>query len=488
MRQYLKVIEGIGHSVCRFLDEEFITKGGRKPLFIKRMIEDANEVLHGKHSFYDYPIEDEEKMIMYTNIDHTKWSAGMTINIFAYQMKALYNCNFISKKEFKWVLDGLYKLEHKKILVDTNLITSFSENAIIKELINLCDDKLSFICKGNWIQGKLNKCSSLLNCSKDIYSEYICRSKLNIPIFVKSACHSDDGATICVFDKNYSASYYGGERCAYKLWRIVQQFTGLCLNMQESRKKTSESQRVFEFISTFVNKSDIQTPIYKGTGNLTTKVPLDTYDKIQKSFLSIITDSFVKGASLLTMKTLQRLTRRCNAKLFSKTIETLPSDCNLPIELGGQYDGPILPIIMHGGEIASYFSDEDKVNRLIKMSIDNHSITSVYSPTCSIVPRSRKYEKALKKLSSIDSYSSYDDESTLFTYNYPEYTITQPKSKNELILYKIREFHKKNMRLAYMSFGHLTRIRLVKNIYFSQLNQFRIVMLVIKQALMTIQR
>jgi hypothetical protein len=174
------------------------------------------------------------------------------------------------------------------------------------------------------------------------------------------------------------------------------------------------------------------------------------------------------------MKTLQRLTRRCNAKLFSKTIETLPSDCNLPIELGGQYDGPILPIIMHGGEIASYFSDEDKVNRLIKMSIDNHSITSVYSPTCSIVPRSRKYEKALKKLSSIDSYSSYDDESTLFTYNYPEYTITQPKSKNELILYKIREFHKKNMRLAYMSFGHLTRIRLVKNIYFSQLNQFRI--------------
>jgi hypothetical protein len=85
MRQYLKVIESIGHSACKHIDEEFITKGGRKSIGIRRLVEDADINLHGKEGFYEpgSMIEDEEKMIMYTNIDHTKWSAGMTINIFA---------------------------------------------------------------------------------------------------------------------------------------------------------------------------------------------------------------------------------------------------------------------------------------------------------------------------------------------------------------------------------------------------------------------
>nr|AID51349.1 RNA-dependent RNA polymerase [Camp Ripley virus] len=288
-RVRLEIIEDYFDAVAKHVNEEYISYGGdRKIIHIQHALERALRWASGV-SVLKTSLGEEIKLkrrLMYVSVDATKWSPGDNSSKF----KAFTNL----------LLKGHVKEDLKNCVIDAlrNIYeTEFFMSRRLRAYLEKMDEKSehvneflrffshyknrSGLVRGNWLQGNLNKCSSLYSVGVSLLFKHIWQTLFEeLDCFIEVAHHSDDALFIYGYvepegDKSEWYMYVSHKVQAGDLyWHAVnEEMWKTMFNLHEhilllgsikvSPKKTTVSNTNAEFLSTFFEGCAVSLPFTK---------------------------------------------------------------------------------------------------------------------------------------------------------------------------------------------------------------------------------
>nr|AIL25337.1 RNA-dependent RNA polymerase [Orthohantavirus khabarovskense] len=286
-RVRLEIIEDYYDAIAKVVPEEYISYGGeRKILNIQQALEKALRWASGEseiHSSLGLTIKLKRKL-MYVSADATKWSPGDNSAKFRRFTQALYD-GLRDDKLKNCVVDALRNIYETEFFMSRKLhryIDSMGElSEEVLDFLSFFPNKVSASIKGNWLQGNLNKCSSLFGAAVSLLFKRVWSHLFpELDCFFEFAHHSDDALFIYgylepVDDGTDWFMYVTQQIQAGNMhWHAVnQEMWKSMFNLHEhillmgsikiSPKKTTVSPTNAEFLSTFFEGCAVSIPFIK---------------------------------------------------------------------------------------------------------------------------------------------------------------------------------------------------------------------------------
>ncbi|AEZ02948.1 RNA polymerase [Orthohantavirus sangassouense] len=283
----LEIIEDYYDAISKNVAEEYISYGGeRKILCIQSALEKALRWASGE-SFIDLSNGKFIRMkrkLMYVSADATKWSPGDNSAKFRRFTAAVHN-GLPDERLKNCVIDALRQIYKTDFFMSRKLrryIDSMETlEPHVKEFCDFFPDGHHGEVRGNWLQGNLNKCSSLFGVAMSLLFKRLWQELFpELDCFFEFAHHSDDALFIYgylepVDDGTDWFLYVSQQIQAGKLyWYSVNtEMWKSMFNLHEhilllgsikiSPKKTTLSPTNAEFLSTFFEGCAVSIPFVK---------------------------------------------------------------------------------------------------------------------------------------------------------------------------------------------------------------------------------
>ncbi|AGW23849.1 RNA-dependent RNA polymerase [Bowe virus] len=283
----LEIIEDYYDAIAKNVSEEYISYGGEKKIInIQLALEKALRWAAGESSIElsTGEIIRFKRKLMYVSADATKWSPGDNSAKFQ-RFTGMLHDGLSDKRLKHCVIDALKNIYRTDFFISRKLkryienMTELDEN--VKQFLSFFSNGHSGEVRGNWLQGNLNKCSSLFAVAlsllfkrvwKEMYPELDC--------FFEFAHHSDDGLFIYGYlepvgdgtdwymyvTQQIQAGHhhwYGVNTDMWKCMFNLHEHILLMGSIKVSPKKTTVSPTNAEFLSTFFEGCAVSIPFVK---------------------------------------------------------------------------------------------------------------------------------------------------------------------------------------------------------------------------------
>lgn len=288
-RVKLEIIEDYYDAIAKNVVEEYISYGGeRKILNIQTALEKALRWASGK-SFITLSTGEQlmfKRKLMYVSADATKWSPGDNSAKFRLFTKNLHD-GLKNDSLKNCVIDAITNIYETEFFISRRLrgyidqMEKKEKNVIdFLEFFKYTEGR-SGLVRGNWLQGNLNKCSSLFGVAvsllfKRIWSELF----PELDCFIEVAHHSDDALFIYGYlepeddgsswfnfvSQKIQAGHLHWFTVNGEMWKSMfnlHEHILLMGSIKISPKKTTLSGTNAEFLSTFFEGCSVSIPFSK---------------------------------------------------------------------------------------------------------------------------------------------------------------------------------------------------------------------------------
>ncbi|QFX79484.1 RNA-dependent RNA polymerase [Orthohantavirus jejuense] len=283
----LEIIEDYYDAIAKNVAEEYISYGGEKKIInIQAALEKALRWAAGESSIQlsTGEIIKLKRKLMYVSADATKWSPGDNSAKFQRFTSALHNGLHDSKLR-NCVIDALRHIYRTDFFVSRKLknyinnMESLDDN--VRDFLSFFPNGQSGEVKGNWLQGNLNKCSSLFAVALSLLFKKVWKELFpELDCFFEFAHHSDDGLFIYGYlepigdgtdwylyvTQQIQAGnhhWYGVNTEMWKCMFNLHEHILLMGSIKVSPKKTTVSPTNAEFLSTFFEGCAVSIPYIK---------------------------------------------------------------------------------------------------------------------------------------------------------------------------------------------------------------------------------
>ncbi|APD78412.1 RNA-dependent RNA polymerase [Choclo virus] len=286
-RVRLEIIEDYFDAIAKVVPEEYISYGGdRKVLNIQVALEKALRWASGvsEISTSTGKLIKFRRKLMYVSADATKWSPGDNSAKFRRFTQAIYDG--LSDSKLKCcVVDALRNIYETEFFMSRKLhryidsMENHSEN--VDDFLSFFDGGVSAPVRGNWLQGNLNKCSSLFGVAVSLlFREIWTKLFPELECFFEFAHHSDDALFIYGYlepeddgtdwflyvSQQIQAGNYHWHAVNQEMWKSMfnlHEHLLLMGSIKVSPKKTTVSPTNAEFLSTFFEGCAVSVPFVK---------------------------------------------------------------------------------------------------------------------------------------------------------------------------------------------------------------------------------
>nr|AMP83216.1 RNA-dependent RNA polymerase [Hantavirus MAYOV] len=283
----LEIIEDYYDAISKNVAEEYISYGGeRKILSIQAALEKALRWASGESyiELSNGKFIRMKRKLMYVSADATKWSPGDNSAKFRRFTAALHN-GLPDNKLRNCVIDALKNVYKTDFFMSRKLRAYIDSmdglEAHVKEFLGFFPDGHCGEVRGNWLQGNLNKCSSLFGVGmsllfKEIWSQLF----PELDCFFEFAHHSDDALFIYGYlepsddgtdwflfvSQQIQAGKLHWFSVNTEMWKSMfnlHEHILLLGSIKISPKKTTLSPTNAEFLSTFFEGCAVSIPFIK---------------------------------------------------------------------------------------------------------------------------------------------------------------------------------------------------------------------------------
>ncbi|AIL25335.1 RNA-dependent RNA polymerase [Kenkeme virus] len=283
----LEVIEDYYDAIAKNVPEEYISYGGeRKILNIQQALEKALRWASGEShlELSTGKIIPMKRKLMYVSADATKWSPGDNSAKFR-RFTALLHNGLRDEKLKNCVIDALINIYKTDFFMSRKLkkyISSMEKlDDHVKEFLAFFPDGNSGEVHGNWLQGNLNKCSSLFAVGMSLLFKRVWKELFpELDCFFEFAHHSDDGLFIYGYlepvddgtdwfiyvTQQIQAGHHHWFNVNTEMWKCMfnlHEHILLMGSIRVSPKKTTVSPTNAEFLSTFFEGCAVSIPFIK---------------------------------------------------------------------------------------------------------------------------------------------------------------------------------------------------------------------------------
>ncbi|UBB42241.1 RNA-dependent RNA polymerase [Wenzhou Suncus murinus thottimvirus 1] len=381
-RVRLEIIEDYFDSISKNVQEEYISYGGEKKILqIQGSLEKALRWASGT-STISLSTGDQitfKRKLMYVSADATKWSPGdnsAKFRLFTSHihdglkdrrlkhcvidaLKGIYETEFFISRRLRGYIENMEELEHN-----------------VQEFLDFFDYSKgrSGLVRGNWLQGNLNKCSSLFSVAISfLFKEIWSRLFPELDCFIEFAHHSDDALFIYGYlePEGDGSDWYlyvtqkiqAGELYWHsvntEMWKTMfnmHEYLLLLGSVKVSPKKTTVSPTNAEFLSTFFEGCAVSIPFSKILLGALSDLPgLGFFDDLAAS-QSRCVKALDMGASPQVAQLAVNLTNSKVERLYGTAPGMANNPCNyidldrdkIPICLGGIGSSSILELATAG--------------------------------------------------------------------------------------------------------------------------------------------
>nr|AFQ36585.1 RNA-dependent RNA polymerase [Uluguru virus] len=288
-RVRLEIIEDYFDAISKNVQEEYISYGGEKKILqIQSSLEKALRWVSGS-SVIQLSTGVQIKMkrkLMYVSADATKWSPGDNSAKFRLFTSQLFD-GLKDRKLKCCVIDALKGIYETEFFISRKLRGYIEKMEYHEYNVKEFYEFFSFsqgrsgLVRGNWLQGNLNKCSSLFSVAlsflfKDMWSKIF----PELDCFIEFAHHSDDALFIYGYlePEGDGSDWYlyvsqkiqAGELYWHSvntdMWKTMfnlHEYILLMGSIKVSPKKTTVSPTNAEFLSTFFEGCAVSIPFSK---------------------------------------------------------------------------------------------------------------------------------------------------------------------------------------------------------------------------------
>ncbi|BAK08527.1 RNA-dependent RNA polymerase [Huitzilac virus] len=286
-RVRLEIIEDYFDAVAKVVPEEYISYGGdRKVLNIQLALEKALRWASGHSEITTSTgnIIRFKRKLMYVSADATKWSPGDNSAKFKRFTQALHDG--LSDHKLKCcVVDALRHIYETEFFMSRKLhryIDNMETHSdAVKDFLEFFNGGVSATIKGNWLQGNLNKCSSLFGAALSLLFKQVWNELFpELECFFEFAHHSDDALFIYGYiepdddgtewfmyvSQQIQAGHYHWYAVNQDMWKSMfnlHEHILLMGSIKISPKKTTVSPTNAEFLSTFFEGCAVSIPFIK---------------------------------------------------------------------------------------------------------------------------------------------------------------------------------------------------------------------------------
>ncbi|ACT68340.1 RNA-dependent RNA polymerase, partial [Oxbow virus] len=283
----LEIIEDYYDAIAKNVSEEYISYGGeRKILNIQQALEKALRWAAGE-SYIETSTGKSIKFkrkLMYVSADATKWFPGDNSAKFRRFTSVLHN-GLPNNKLKNCVIDALTNIYKTDFFMSRKLknyiggMRDLKEN--VREFTDFFKDGYSGEVRGNWLQGNLNKCSSLFAVGMSLLFKRVWKELFpELECFFEFAHHSDDGLFIYGYlepvddgtdwflyvTQQIHAGNHHWFNVNTEMWKTMfnlHEHILLMGSIKVSPKKTTVSPTNAEFLSTFFEGCAVSIPFVK---------------------------------------------------------------------------------------------------------------------------------------------------------------------------------------------------------------------------------
>nr|ANS56990.1 RNA-dependent RNA polymerase [Nova virus] len=288
-RVRLEIIEDYYDALAKNVNEEYISYGGEKKILqIQISLERALRWASGTSQLVlsnDKRILFKRKL-MYVSADATKWSPGDNSAKFRLFTAAVSN-GMKDDLLKNCVIDALRNIYETEFFLSRRLRGYLdnmeTKSEAVKEFLNFFDfqKERSGLVRGNWLQGNLNKCSSLFAVGISFLFKKIWSMLFpELDYFIEVAHHSDDALFIYGYlepvddgsdwfmyvSHKIQAGFYYWHAVDHDMWKTMfnlHEHLLLMGSIKVSPKKTTVSPTNAEFLSTFFEGCAVSIPFTK---------------------------------------------------------------------------------------------------------------------------------------------------------------------------------------------------------------------------------
>ncbi|ADE10200.1 RNA-dependent RNA polymerase [Orthohantavirus bayoui] len=286
-RVRLEIIEDYFDAIAKVVPEEYISYGGdRKVLNIQSALEKAlrwasgiSEIVTSTGKKIRF-----KRKLMYVSADATKWSPGDNSAKFRRFTQAIYDG--LSDNKLKCcVVDALKNIYETEFFMSRKLHRYIdnmeSKSESVEDFLSFFSGGVSAPVKGNWLQGNLNKCSSLFGVAVSLLFKRVWLELFpDLECFFEFAHHSDDALFIYGYlepeddgtdwfmyvSQQIQAGQYHWHAVNQEMWKSMfnlHEHLLLMGSIKVSPKKTTVSPTNAEFLSTFFEGCAVSVPFVK---------------------------------------------------------------------------------------------------------------------------------------------------------------------------------------------------------------------------------
>nr|AFQ36588.1 RNA-dependent RNA polymerase [Kilimanjaro virus] len=288
-RVRLEIIEDYFDALSKNVQEEYISYGGEKKILqIQASLEKALRWASG-HSVITLSTGEQIKFkrkLMYVSADATKWSPGDNSAKFRLFCSHIHD-GMKDRKLKKCVINALKGIYETEFFMSRKL-RGYINNMLglapqVKEFESFfdCIEGKSGLVRGNWLQGNLNKCSSLFSVAISFLFRDMWNSLFpELDCFIEFAHHSDDALFIYGYleplgdasdwylyvTQKIQAGHLHWHSVNVDMWKTMfnlHEYLLLMGSIRVSPKKTTVSPTNAEFLSTFFEGCSVSVPFSK---------------------------------------------------------------------------------------------------------------------------------------------------------------------------------------------------------------------------------
>nr|AFV36406.1 RNA polymerase [CASV-2 Hantavirus] len=286
-RVRLEIIEDYFDAIAKVVPEEYISYGGdKKILNIQNALEKALRWASGMSEIVTSTgkVIRLKRRLMYVSADATKWSPGDNSAKFRRFTQAIHD-GLGDEKLKRCVVDAIRNIYETEFFMSRKLhryIDNMEDRSeAVEDFLAFFSGGVSATVKGNWLQGNLNKCSSLFGAAVSLLFREVWKQLFpELECFFEFAHHSDDALFIYGYlepeddgtdwflyvSHQIQAGNYHWHAINQEMWKSMfnlHEHLLLMGSIKVSPKKTTVSPTNAEFLSTFFEGCAVSIPFVK---------------------------------------------------------------------------------------------------------------------------------------------------------------------------------------------------------------------------------
>ncbi|AAG22533.4 RNA polymerase [Orthohantavirus andesense] len=379
-RVRLEIIEDYFDAIAKVVPEEYISYGGdKKVLNIQNALEKALRWASGVSEITTSTGKSIKfkRKLMYVSADATKWSPGDNSAKFRRFTQAIYDG--LSDNKLKCcVVDALRNIYETEFFMSRKLhryIDSMENHSdAVEDFLAFFSNGVSANVKGNWLQGNLNKCSSLFGAAVSLLFREVWKQLFpELECFFEFAHHSDDALFIYGYlepeddgtdwflyvSQQIQAGNFHWHAINQEMWKSMfnlHEHLLLMGSIKVSPKKTTVSPTNAEFLSTFFEGCAVSIPFVKILlGSLSDLPGLGFFDDLAaaqsrcvKSLDLGACPQLAQLAIVLCTSKVERLYGTADGMVNSPTAFLKVNKAHVPVPLGGDGSMSIMELATAG--------------------------------------------------------------------------------------------------------------------------------------------